>query len=168
METTITLTDRDLWITAHYTTHYKLTVVSGQDTGDGYYYEGETVNSVYANTPTPESRLQFDHWEDPVGIITSSIYDPTPTIVMNNSIATITATYVSIDATGNSVIVTGNDLHTGIIRRSSTTLINGIFAVGTIAFDGDGCIGTITEVNPDQNDNTDDYRVEKLFYGGNA
>ena len=168
LETTITLTDRDLWITAHYTTHYKLTVVSGQDTGDGYYYEGETVNTVYANTPTPESRLQFDHWEDPVGIITSSIYDPTPTIVMNDSIATITAVYVSIDATGNSVIVTGNDLHTGIIRRSSTTLINGIFAVGTIAFDGDGCIGTITEVNPDQNDNTDDYRVEKLFYGGNA
>lgn len=168
LETTITLSDRDLWVVAHYTTHYKLTVVNGQDTGDGYYYEGETINTVYANTPTVESRLQFDHWDDPVGIITGNIYDPTPAITMKNSIATITAVFVSIDASGNSVAVTGNDLHTNIIRRTRTSLINGIFAVGTLVFDGDGCIGTITEVDPDHSDDTDDYRVEKLFYGGNT
>lgn len=164
IETTITLTDKDLWITAVYTTHYKLTVIDGQDSGDHYYYENEVVNTVYANTaPTG---MQFDHWDDPVGIITN-IYDPTPTITMKDSVATITAVYTSLTATGNSVVVTGDDLHTGIIRRSRTSLINGIFAVGTIVLDRDGCIGVITQVDPDSDDDTDDYRTQKLFYGGN-
>ena len=167
-ETTITVTeDKDLWIEAVYDTYYKLTVVEGQDTGGGYYMEGQTVNTVYANTPTPESRLQFDHWEDPVGII-QNIYDKTPTIIMKNSIATITAVFTSIDAKGNSIAMTSEDIHDAEITRHDSYLINGIYAVGTIVFDKDGCIGVITEVNPDQIDDTDDYKVEKLFYGGNV
>ena len=168
ISTTITLTDKDLWATANYTTYYKLTVVSGQDTGSGYYYNGQTVNTVYANNaPTG---MQFDHWEDPVGIIdtvNSNIYDPTPIIIMKDSIATLTAVFTSIDANGNSIAITGNDLHNNIITRTNSQLINGVFAVGTIVFDRDGCIGVITQVNPDNNDNTDDYRTQKLFYGGN-
>lgn len=164
--TTIELSEGDtLWLTANYTANYKLTVVGGQDTGDHYYYENEIINSVYANTP--ETGMQFDHWEDPVGIITTNIYDKTPTIKMKDSIATITAVFTSTDASGNSVVVTGNNLHTGTIYRSSTSLINGIFAVGTIVFDADGCIGMITQVDPDQSDDTDDFSVNKLFYGGN-
>ena len=169
--TTITLSEGDeLWLTANYTANYKLTVVNGQnsDPGDHYYYEGETVNTVYANTA--QTGYMFDHWEDPVGVIdttTSNIYDPTPTIIMKDSVATITAVYVSTDASGNSVVVTGNGLHTGTIYRRNTSIINGIFAVGTLVLDSDGCIGTITQVNPDQSDNTDDYAVNKLFYGGN-
>ena len=164
--TEITLTDRDLWIEAVYTTNYRLTVIEGQDNGDGYYCENETVESVYANTPTPESRLQFDHWEDPMGII-KNIYDPTPTIVMKNTVAVITAVFTSIDARGNSIAITGADIHDAKITRSDSYLINGIYNVGTIVFDKDGCIGVITQVDPDENDNTDDYLVEKLFYGGN-
>ncbi len=167
VETTITLTDRDLWIEAHYTAHYKLTVVNGQNTdqNEHYYYDGETISTVYANT-APTGYI-FDHWDDPVGII-SNIYDPTPEIEMKDSVATITAIYTSLDQRGNSIVVTGIDLHTGIIKRSRSTLINGIFTTGAIVFDRDGCIGVITEVDPDQNDNTDDYRVTKLFYGGNS
>ena len=164
--TEITLTDRDLWIEAVYTTNYRLTVVEGQDDGDGYYYEGEIVNTVYANTPLPESRLQFDHWEDPMGVI-KNIYDPTPIITMKNSIATITAVFTSIDARGNSIAVTGADIHDAEITRSDSYLVNGIYSVGTIVFDKDGCIGVITKVDPDNNDDTDDFLVEKLFYGGN-
>lgn len=167
VETTITLTDRDLWIEAHYTAHYKLTVVNGQNTdqNEHYYYDGETISTVYANT-APTGYI-FDHWDDPVGII-SNIYDPTPEIEMKDSVATITAIYTSLDQRGNSIVVTGIDLHTGIIKRSRSTLINGVFTTGAIVFDRDGCIGVITEVDPDQNDNTDDYRVTKLFYGGNS
>lgn len=164
--TEITLTDRDLWIEAVYTTNYRLTVIEGQDDGDGYYCENETVKSVYANTPTPESRLQFDHWEDPMGII-KNIYDPTPTIVMKNTVAVITAVFTSIDARGNSIAITGADIHDAEITRSDSYLINGIYNVGTIVFDKDGCIGVITQVDPDENDDTDDFRVNKLFYGGN-
>ena len=164
--TEITLTDRDLWIEAVYTTNYRLTVVEGQDDGDGYYYEGEIVNTVYANTPLPESRLQFDHWEDPMGVI-KNIYDPTPIITMKNSIATITAVFTSVDARGNSIAVTGADIHDAEITRSDSYLVNGIYSVGTIVFDKDGCIGVITKVDPDNNDDTDDFLVEKLFYGGN-
>lgn len=164
--TNITLTDRTLYATAHYQTHYKLTVIKGQDTGDGYYYEGEKVNSVTADTLPIQDRMQFDYWDDPMGVI-KNIYDPTPTIIMKDGVATITAIYVSIDEKGNSVVITGDDLHSGIITRSNTSPINGIFAVGTIVFDKDGCIGMITKVNPDSNDDTDDYEVKKLFYGGN-
>lgn len=164
--TEITLTDRDLWIEAVYTTSYRLTVIKGQDDGDGYYAENETINSVYADAPTAESRTQFDHWDDPMEIV-KNIYDKTPTIVMKNTVATITAVFTSIDAKGNSVVITGDSLHTGTITRTETKLINGIYAVGTLAFDRDGCIGVITQVDPDENDDTDDYKVEKLFYGGN-
>lgn len=38
---------------------------------------------------------------------------------------------------------------------------------GTLAFDSEGCLGVVTEVDPDNNDDTDDYAVEQLFYGGN-
>ncbi len=164
--TEITLTDKDLWIEAVYTTYYKLTVIEGQDDGDGYYCENETVTSVYANAPTPSSRLQFDHWDDPMGIV-KNIYDPTPTIIMKNTIATITAVFTSIDAKGNSIAVTGDDIHDKLITRHDSYLVNGIYAVGTIVFDKDGCIGVITKVDPDNNDDTDDFLVEKLFYGGN-
>lgn len=164
--TNITLVENeDLWIEAKYIAHYKLTVIDGQDTGDHYYYEDEIVNSVYANTAS--TGMQFDHWEDPAGIITTNIYDKTPTIKMKNSIATLTAVFTSTDASGNSVIIAGNGLHTGTIYRRNTTLINGLYAVGTITFDADGCIGTITQVDPDQSDDTDDFAVNKLFYGGN-
>ena len=166
LTTEITLTDKDLWIEAKYTTYYRLTVIEGQDTGEGYYCENQTVNSVYANTPTQESRMQFDHWDDPMGII-KDIYDPTPTIIMKNTVATITAVFTSIDAKGNSIAVTGEDIHDSLITRHDSYLINGVYAVGTIVFDKDGCIGVITQVNPDNNDDTPDYRVEKLFYGGN-
>ena len=163
-ETEITITDRDLWVKAWYTENYKLTVVSGQDSGDGYYYEGETVSTVTANAPEP--RMQFDHWDDPVGIITN-IYDPTPEITMKNSIATITAIYVSLENSENSIAITGTDLHRNIIYRSTTSPISGIFTVGTLIFDRDGCIGMIDTIDPDHNDNTDDYETQKLFYGGN-
>lgn len=165
--TTITFTNKDLWIQAHYVTNYKLTVVNGQDNGDGYYYDGETLpaNSVYAdNAPTGQI---FDKWLDPMGVILN-IYDPTPTVTMHDSVATITAQFVSTDIAGNSVAVTGSDIHTGIIRRNRTNLISGIMAVGTIVFDRDGCIGVITQTDPDQDDDTDDYSVQKLFYGGNS
>lgn len=166
VSTNITVTDRDLWIEAVYTIYYKLTVIEGQDTGTGYYSEGQTVTTVYANTPAVGSRLQFDHWDDPTNIIQNK-YDPTPTIIMKNTISTITAVFVSLDATGNSIAITGDDIHDGLITRHDSYLINGIYAVGTIVFDKDGCIGVITETNPDGIDDTDDYEVEKLFYGGN-
>lgn len=166
VSTNITVTDKDLWIEAVYETYYRLTVVEGQDTGDGYYAKDEVVGTVYANTPTPESRLQFDHWEDPTGII-QNIYDPTPTIVMKDTVSTITAVFTSLDAQGNSIAITGADIHDELITRHDSYLINGIYAVGTIVFDKDGCIGVITQVNPDGTDDTDDYKVEKLFYGGN-
>ena len=166
--TTITLSEGDtLWVEAHYTNYYKLTVVEGQntDTNPPYYYEDQVINTVYANTaPTG---MQFDHWLDPVGVITTNIYDPTPTIKMKNSIATITAVFTSLSTQGNSVVVTGNDLHTGTIYRRNTTIINGMITVGTIVFDADGCIGMITVVDPDHSDDTDDFSVMKLFYGGN-
>ena len=167
VSTNITVTEnKDLWIEAVYVTYYRLTVVEGQDTGSGYYYEGQTVNTVYANTPTPESKLQFDHWEDPTGVI-QNIYDPTPTIIMKNTVSTITAVFTSIDAKGNSIAITGDDIHDGLITRHDSYLINGVYSVGTIVFDKDGCIGVITQVDPDGTDNTDDFKVEKLFYGGN-
>ena len=166
ISTEITIPDKDLWLKAEYTTNYKLTVIEGQDDGDGYYCENETVESVYANAPLPESRLQFDHWDDPMGII-KNIYDPTPTIVMKNTVAVITAVFTSVDAKGNSIAITGADIHDAEITRSDSYLINGIYNVGTIVFDKDGCMGVITQVDPDGNDNTDDYLVEKLFYGGN-
>ena len=165
-ETEITIPDKDLWITANYTTFYKLTVIEGQDTGKGYYCENETIESVYANTPLPESRLQFDHWDDPMGIV-KNIYDKTPTLIMKNTVATITAVFTSIDAAGNSVIVTGDDIHDELITRSDSYLINGVYQVGALVFDKDGCLGVLTKVDPDDNDNTDDYQVEKLYYGGN-
>lgn len=166
-ETNITVTDKNLWIEAVYTTYYKLTVIEGQDTGEGYYAEGDVIDTIYANTPLPESRLQFDHWEDPMGII-ENIYDKTPIIKMKNTIATITAVFTSLDAKGNSIAITGADIHDELITRHDSYLINGIYAVGTIVFDKDGCIGIITEVDPDGTDDTDDYKVEKLFYGGNV
>lgn len=165
VSTSITVSDKDLWVTAVYTAHYKLTIIGGQDTGDHYYHENEIVTTVYANTPT--TGMQFDHWEDPTGIITTNIYDRTPAIKMKDSTASLTAVFTSVDASGNSVIVTGNDLHTGTIYRSNSSVINGLFSVGTIAFDADGCVGTITVVDPDQSDDTDDFSVQKLFYGGN-
>lgn len=166
LETTITLTDRDLWITAKYKSHYKLTVINGQDTGDHYYYEGEKVNSIVVDDP-PEINMIFDHWEDPNEIITSNIYDPTPTIVMKDTTSTITAVYTSTDGLGNSVISAGNDLHPQIIYRSTSNLISGIYAVGSLVFDKDGCVGFISETDPDKDDDTDDFKVEKFFYGGN-
>ncbi len=164
--TNITLSDRDLWIEATYTTTYKLTVVAGQDTGDGYYYKGERVTSITADTPKPDSNTQFDHWDDPMGVV-ENIYDPTPTIIMKDTVARITAVFVSIDAKGNSIAMTGADIHDELITRQDSYLINGVYTVGTIVFDKDGCIGTITKVDPDDNDNTNDYEVNKLFYGGN-
>lgn len=166
VETEITLTDKDLWIEAVYTTHYKLTVILGQDTGDGYYYEGETVDTVYANTPSAEENVSFDHWEDPVGI-TVNKYDPTPTIIMKNTVATITAVFTSKDTQGNSVIMTGADIDDSLILRSDSYLVNGQYAVGAVVFDRHGCLGVLTQVDPDNTDDTDDYQVEKLFYGGN-
>lgn len=166
LTTEITLTDRDLWIEAVYTTYYKLTVIEGQDTGEGYYCENQTINSVYANTPTAESRLQFDHWEDPMGII-KNIYDPTPTIIMKNTVATITAVFTSIDASGNSVIMTGDEIDDGIILRNDSYAINGVYQVGALVFDREGCLGVLTQVDPDGTDDTADFAVEKLFYGGN-
>lgn len=166
LTTEITLTDRDLWIEAVYTTYYKLTVIEGQDTGEGYYCENQTINSVYANTPVAESRLQFDHWEDPMGII-KNIYDPTPTIIMKNTVATITAVFTSIDASGNSVIMTGDEIDDGIILRNDSYAINGVYQVGALVFDREGCLGVLTQVDPDGTDDTADFAVEKLFYGGN-
>lgn len=164
IETEITLTDRSLWIEAVYTTHYKLTVLYAQDTGDGYYYEGEVIDTVRPNTPT--EGLVFDHWEDPMGII-NNIYDPTPTLTMKNTTAKVIAIFASQDASGNSVTITGEEVDDGLITRSDSQLINGAYAVGTIAFDREGCIGIVTQVDPDENDDTDDFAVEKLFYGGN-
>lgn len=166
VETEIVLRDRDLWIEAVYTAHYRLTVVEGQDSGDGYYREGESVTTIVANTPEPDSGLVFDHWDDPVGV-TVNKYDPTPKIVMKDSPAKITAVFISKDAEGNSVIMTGEEIDDGLITRSDSYLINGAYAVGAITFDREGCIGIVTEVDPDKTDDTDDYSVEKLFYGGN-
>jgi hypothetical protein len=168
VETNITLTDRDLWVTADYNAFYKLTVVGGQDTGTGFYAPTSTITSITANTPT--TGMQFDHWEDPGHVISttlSSIYDPTPIITMPDYAATITAVFTSLDATGNSIAITGDTSHSSIIRRSNTSLINGIFTIGTIIFDGDGCISVITGINPDQDDNTDDYTITNIYYGGN-
>lgn len=163
--TTITVTDRSLWIEAKRTTNYRLIVVKGQDSGDGYYYEGEVVSTVYADTPTEESRTQFDHWEDPMGVVTN-IYDKTPTIIMKNTVATITAVFTSLDATGNSVVMTSGDIQDKLITRQDSYLINGIYSVGTLVFDKDGRIGAITLVDPDNSDDSSDYQVDVLFYGG--
>lgn len=167
--TTITLDEGDeLWVEAHYTTNYKLTVSGGQDIGDGYYYEGETVNTVYANNaPTG---MMFNCWLDPTGVIdtvNSNIYDPTPIIIMKDSPALITADFVSTDINVNSIGITGDNMHNNLITKANTQLVNGIYAVGTIIFDRDGCIGIITNTDPDNNDNTDLCSVQKLFYGGN-
>lgn len=165
-ETTITIPDKDLWIEAVYTIYYKLTVIEGQDTGEGYYAENETINSVYANTPILDSRLQFDHWDDPMGVI-KNIYDKTPTIIMKDTVATITAVFTSIDASGNSVIMTGDEIDDEQILRSDSYLINGVYSVGALVFDREGCLGILTKVDPDGNDDTDDFEVKKFFYGGN-
>lgn len=166
--TKITIPDKDyLWVTAKYITSYRLTVIEGTDTGDGYYYEGETITSIEANTPTPESRLQFNKWIDPMGVI-KNVYDPTPTIVMKNTVAVITAEFVSIDAAGNSIVVTGADIHDELITKEDSYLVNGVYAVGALVFDKDGCLGAVTQIDPDNNDDTPDYKVEKLFYGGNS
>lgn len=170
-ETTITISDRDLWITAKYKAYYKLTVVNGQDSGSHYYYEGEVVTTVSADTPMPGSNLIFDKWNDPLEIIdttNSNIYDETPRIIMGDTPATITALYTASDGNGNSVVSAGNGLHNNMIYRSTSSLISGIYAVGTLVFDRDGCIGLIVETDPDHNDNTDDYRTQKFFYGGNV
>ena len=165
--TKITIPDKDLWVTAEYTTYYKLTVVKGQNTDDYQYYaENETINSVYADAPTPESRTQFDHWDDPMGIV-KNIYDKTPTIIMKNTVAVITAVYTSIDAYGNSVIMTGDDIHDELIYRTDSYLINGLYSTGALVFDKDGCLGILTKVDPDETDDTDDFEVKKFFYGGN-
>ena len=86
---------------------------------------------------------------------------------MKNTVSTITAVFTSLETSKNSIAVTGADIHDELITRSDSYLISGVYAVGTIVFDKDGCIGVITEVDPDGTDNTDDYKVEKLFYGGN-
>lgn len=164
ISTNITISDKDLWAIANYKVLYKLNVVNGQDSGVGYYSQGSVINTVSANTP--EVGLQFDHWDDPNNIITTNIYDTTPTIVMKDSIATITAVYTANNPATNSIITTTNDLHEGIINRSKSALISGVYSVGTLAFDKDGCIGVITEVDPDKTDDTDDFKVTKLFYGG--
>lgn len=168
-QTEITILDRSLWVEAHYKTYYKLTVINGQDTGRGYYYEGEEINSVYANDPEPGSNTEFDQWNDPYELLKDEAakYDKTPTLIMKNSPASITATYIANSPQENSMVVTGNDLHTGIITRSKSTIISGRLTVGAVVFDKDGCIGVVIENDPDQNDNTDDYKVKKLFYGGN-
>lgn len=132
LETNINLNDRDLWIEAVYMTYYKLTVVEGQDTGEGYYTEGTEVTTVYANTPVAEDKLVFDHWEDPMGVI-ANIYDPTPTIIMRNSVATITAVFTSLDAQGNSVVVTSEDIDDNLITRSDSYAINGVYNVRNIS-----------------------------------
>lgn len=165
-ETEIIIPDKDLWITANYIIFYRLTVIEGQDTGKGYYCENETVETVYANAPLPESRTQFDHWDDPMGIV-KDIYDKTPTIIMKNTVATITAVFTSIDAAGNSIIMTEADIHDELITRNDSYLVNGVYQVGALVFDKDGCLGVLTEVDPDNDDNTSDFAVEKLFYGGN-
>lgn len=166
IETSITVTDKDLWIEAVYTTYYRLTVVGGQDSGTGYYAEGEIINTIVADTPTEDSKTQFDHWEDPMGVLKNK-YDPTPTVTMKDTVATITAVFTSISAEGNSIVVTGDDIHKGSITRTNSYLVNGVYAIGAITFDKDGCIGVITETDPDKLDDTDDYAVQKLFYGGN-
>lgn len=167
VSTTVTLTDKDLWVEAHYITNYKLTVISGQDTGDGYYYEGETISTITADN-APQG-MQFDYWSDPMGVISgNTMYSTTPIVVMKNSVATITAVYVSTDATGNSIGLTNEELQNiGTINRSDFSLINGIEGVGTIIFDEQGSIGILTEMNPDQDDSTSDFVIQKLFYGGN-
>ena len=166
--TEITIPEEEsLWLTAEYTTKYKLTVVKGQNADEtSYYAENEIITSVYADTPTEESRLQFDHWDDPMGIV-KNIYDKTPTIIMKNTIATITAVFTSIDATGNSVIMTGDDIHDELIYRTDSYLINGVYSTGALVFDKDGCLGILTKVDPDESDDTDDFEVKKFFYGGN-
>ena len=166
VETNINLGEKDLWIEAVYKIYYKLTVVEGQDTGEGYYEEGFEVTTVYANTPAPEEKLVFDHWEDPMMVLVN-IYDPTPTIIMRNTVATITAVFISLDAQGNSVVVTSEDIDDSLITRSDSYAVNGTYNVGTLAFDKEGCLGVVTEVDPDKSDDTDDFAVEQLFYGGN-
>lgn len=101
-----------------------------------------------------------------MGVVVN-IYDKTPTIIMKNTVATITAVFTSIDATGNSVIMTEADIHDEEITRSDSYLVNGIYQVGALVFDKDGCLGLLTKVDPDENDDTDDFQVNKLFYGGN-
>lgn len=166
--TEITIPEEEsLWLKAEYTTRYRLTVIKGQNKDtEPFYAENETINSVYADVPTPESRLQFDHWDDPMGVVVN-IYDKTPTIIMKDTVATITAVYTSIDAAGNSVIMTGDEIDDEQILRSDSYLINGIYSVGALVFDKEGCLGILTKVDPDENDDTDDFEVKKFFYGGN-
>lgn len=162
--TTITLSDRSLYAIANYTTYYKLTVINGQDSGTGYYPVNTVVNTVTANDPVDDTQI-FDHWDDPVGVV-EDIYDSTPTIVMKDSIATITAVFISIaDITDNSIMSTNEQLTTGTMFRESFNTISGIAAIGTLVFDEDGSVGVITNMNEDQLDDTKDYTVEKLFYG---
>lgn len=171
--TTITVVDKNLTATAWFTPYYKLTVIQGQNSDPNlhFYAEGTTITTVEANTP-PEGQM-FDYWIDPLGIIDtvhSSITDKTPIIIMPDHAATITATFTSTTTNDNSIVIAGTTLHSpdnNILYRRDTTLVSGIYAVGTIVFDRDGCIGTITETDPDHNDNTDDYKCNRLFYGGN-
>lgn len=162
--TTITLSDRSLYAIANYITYYKLTVINGQDSGTGYYSAGTVVDTVTANDPVNDTQI-FDHWDDPVGVV-ENIYDSTPTIVMKDSIATITAVFISIaDITDNSIMSTNEQLTTGTMFREDFNTISGIAAIGTLVFDKDGSVGVIINSNEDQLDDTKDYTVEKLFYG---
>ena len=167
METNITVTDKDLWATAHYREHYHLIVVDGQDSGDGYYYDGEIVDTVVANTPEVGSNMVFDHWDDPMDVVVD-VYNPSSRIIMKDTVARIVAIFTSNENRGNSVAITGDDLDTDSIIRGTTTVINGRLDIGAVIFDGEGSIGTIVEINPDNDESTDDFGTEKLFYGGNV
>ena len=164
LTTTITLSDRNLYAIADYTTYYKLTVINGQDSGTGYYSAGTIINTVTANDPVNEMQM-FDHWDDPVGII-EDIYDPTPTITMKDSIATITAVYANIgEITDNSILITDKQLTEEIMLRDDLDTVSGVATIGTLVFDKDGSIGVITNLNEDQLEDTRDYTIKKLFYG---
>ena len=63
--------------------------------------------------------------------------------------------------------MTGDEIDDEQILRSDSYLINGIYSVGALVFDKEGCLGILTKVDPDENDDTDDFEVKKFFYGGN-
>ena len=65
----------------------------------------------------------------------------------------------------------GTDGFRGVIADTFTfenvELINGVYQIGTIVFDRDGCIAILNDMDPDGDIETDDYGVNKLFSGGN-
>ena len=89
-DTTITMPDAAVAVTATYDTAYSLTVVNGS--GGGQIAQGR-IAPIAADAALQGK--MFDQWTGGVAYITD-VYDPTTTVTMPSAAMTVTATYADI------------------------------------------------------------------------